>query len=250
MTMKILLHSSAALLLTLGLVSTASADHIDFIKDGGFFLSASSDVGPGTAEQAGDAGNILGSEREVMIDFGSGGEGFLSTGTVTDPPGDTSDLALLFDNSVNAKGTLTLTYDGVNDDVTGAPGLGAPEFTPTYISIVVDVPSIQGTGDLTVELYSGDSFTAFGSLTKSISDPMKYAFPFADPGYSSVDLEDIQRVRVIFASTTEATDVKFSQIVRDRDQVIDEAFIPEPTSLALGLLGICGLGLSKRGKRS
>ena len=91
---------------------SAKANHIDFVSDGGLFLSTTSVLGALDAAQLGAAGNIVGEEREVSIDFSSG-SGILSTGIIDvplgpGPVGPNENIVLLFDNSVNSVGTLKL----------------------------------------------------------------------------------------------------------------------------------------------
>ena len=225
--------TAAACFAALALAAAASANHIDFISDGAFTASTSSDSGPLTVSQLGDAGNILGSEREVTLST-DGTVGIVSAGTAGAPAGagpvgpDTSSF-LLLDDSVTTQGSFVLTYDGV-----GSAGLGGLDFDTQWDQIVVSVPAIIGAADLDVEVE--DTAGNVGRSRILIALPGDYGYAFTNPDYAGVDFTSVDRVSVIVDSIRPASDFAISQITRE--------VIPEPTGL--GLLAAAGLGLVRR----
>lgn len=221
-------HILGALALCLTPVA-AQANHIDFISDGGFLLSTTDLMGPASASQIGDAGNILGTERDVTIDF-SAGSGILSTGVIAVPPGpgpvgpDLSTL-LYFDTSVGSFGTLELNYDGV-----GGVGLGGVDFGTLWNAISVNFAGVQGEGLLTVEVE--DTSMNVGSASATIDAAGVYDFLLADPGYAGVNFNSVDRVTLTLTSTIAASDFAIAQVTR-------ETVVPEPGTL--GLLALTGL---------
>ena len=223
----------------LAVASPAYANHVDFIADGAFTLFTTSTQGSASATQTGDGGNILGSEREVSLDFASG-SGILSTGIIDAPEGPgpvgpNSDIVLLFDNSVNSSGLLTLEYDGEGDD-----GLGGVDFQTQWDSIAVQFADVQGAGDLTVEVE--DTSDSVGSSTLSVADAGTFFFDFDDSGFSGVDFFNVDRVTLFLNTTIDASDFAISQITREaRSEPI-----PEPASMLLGLVGLAGFAARKK----
>ena len=204
------------------------ANHIDFIVDGGFALTTSSDLGPASATQTGDPGNIIGGEREVSLNFNSG-NGFLTTGILSVPAGsgpvgpDPSKV-LLFDNSVSSAGTLTLIYDGA-----GSSGLGGLDFGTAWDQIDVTFSGVQGEGELTVTV--DDTSTNSGALAQTINSAGVYSFDFSAPEYSGVDFTSVDSVQLDLRTSIDASDFAISQITRE--------IVPEPSTgllLPLGLL--------------
>jgi hypothetical protein len=229
-------------LVVFGLTNASYANHIDFIDDAGFFLFASSNIGSSSDTQIGAAGNILGTEREVDLSF-SAGNGFIATGIIAPPgpgpvvgPPSNPAIELLFDNSVNSLGTLTLTYDGL-----GGGGFAPPvDFDTLWNFITVDMSAVQGTGDLTVAVT--DSLNNTGSLTGAVATAGTYSFPFSHPNYAGVDFSSVSRVVVSLTATTAASDFAINEITREASP--GEHNIPEPSAmllLGIGLLGVLGV---------
>ena len=203
-------------LVAIGLTNPSYANHIDFIDDAGFFMFADSVTGSSSSTQTGAAGNILQTEREVDLTFSSG-SGFISTGIVAPPgpgpvvgPPSNPAIELLFDNSVNSLGTLTLTYDGV-----GGAGFAPPvDFDTLWNFITVDMSAVQGSGNLTVAVT--DSSNNTGSLTGAVATAGTYSFPFSNPAYSGVNFSAVSRVVVSLATTTAASDFAINEITRSQ----------------------------------
>ena len=224
---------AAAAGLMFGMVSSASANHIDYLSDGAFSLVASGSSA--TTTVAGAAGNVLGSEREVSIDF-LGGSGLAATAlfdvpTGAGPAGPNTAASLLFDTGSTSLAKLTLNYDGpgssangLNTDLTAGGAFGAAQ---------VDISSIVGTFDVMVT-YTDTMGNSSGS-TQSVSSTGSYVFGFD----GAVDYTSIKSVNVMFTSTTLGSDIGISQIVR---------VVPEPASVGLSLLGVAGIALIGRRK--
>lgn len=216
----------------------ALGNHIDYVTDGGFpMLVARDGVPTATNTSVGAPGNILGSEREVRLDYAGlpGGAIAASTSpTIVGGPGavgpDLSEFILL-QNSGGASGTFTLTYDG-----TGNAGLGGLDFDTNWDAIQVSFFDVQGMGDLTVIVR--DTSNAVGSSTQPISTSLaaSYQFLFTDPGYAAVDFTEVDSVVVRITTTQRGSDFDLSAITRE--------VIPEPASLGLFALG--GLALRRR----
>ena len=225
----------------LGLCLTAAlqANHIDFIADGGFLLTTSSTLGSASATQTGDLGNIVGSEREVSLDFTTG-TGFLTTGTLDVPVGpgpvgpDTSKV-LLFDNSVSSAGTLTLTYDGV-----GSAGLGGLDFDSGWDTIDVTFDAVQGEGSLS--MIAKDGSANMGTLSQTVNSAGTYSFSFADAAYAGVDFKDVDSIEVQLKTTVLASDFSITEITR--------GIVPEPSGLLLLVGAMLPLSHLRRRLRS
>ncbi len=221
------------------LSAAVQASHIDFIVDGGFLLTTSSDLGSATATQTGDPGNILGSEREVSLDFTSG-TGFLTTGTLSipagpGPVGPNPNKVLLFDNSVSSSGTLTLTYDGV-----GNSGLGGIDFDTTWDSVDVAFNAVQGAGNLS--LMVTDAAANSGTMSLPVNAAGVYSFPFADAAYAGVDLGSVDGLEFTLETSVAASDFSISQITRE--------VVPEPSGLLLIVGGLLPLMIVRGRRRS
>jgi hypothetical protein len=224
-------------MLCVGTAAQSRANHIDFIVDGSFSPLVAVGSGSASDVQVGDGGNILGTEREITIDFGSGGSGVLvaagpglaaGAGAV----GANTALELLFSNSAGSAGTMSLMYDGV-----GSAGLGGLDFDTAWDAITVGVSDIQGAGNLSVTV--ADTNANIGTLTTLISAANNYNFQFTDAAFAGVDFSLVDSVEVSFVTTIAGSDVNFSQITR-------EVVIPEPTAVALGALGLIGLAIGRR----
>lgn len=210
--------------------SATQANHIDFIADGGFLLSASTATGPMSDSQLGNPDNILGEERDVTISVTSG-TSIVSSGLITPagpgPAGPDLATVLLFDTGVNGLGSLELTYDGIG---TPGPGLGGVNFVGVWNAISVNLPDVQGEGLLTVEVE--DTSMNVGSVSATVDAAGVYNFLHADPGYSGVNFMSVDRVTVTLNSTLMASDFAIAEIVRS-------TVIPEPGTL--GLLAVVGI---------
>lgn len=228
-----------SIFLGLSLTAALQANHIDFITDGGFLLTTSSTLGSASATQTGDPGNIIGSEREVMLDFTTG-TGFLTTGTLDVPAGpgpvgpDTSKV-LLFDNSVSSAGTLTLTYDGV-----GSAGLGGLDFDTNWDTIDVTFDAVQGEGSLS--LIATDGSANMGTLAQTVNSAGTYSFSFADAAYAGVDFTDVDSLQFKLTTTVLASDFSITEITRQ--------VVPEPTSLLLLVGALLPLSCVRKRLRS
>jgi hypothetical protein len=215
-------------------VSPAFANHIDFISDGGFLSASASAV---TSIQLGAPGNILGSEREVSMDFVSGA-GILSTGITMVPAGPgpvgaAPDTLLWLDNSVLGSGIFKLLYDGV-----GSAGLGGLDFDTMWDMIDVEFAAVQGTGDVSVTVT--DTAANTGTLTIPVAAAGIYSFPFSNGAYAGVNFNSVNAVEVTLETTQDASDFAISQITR---------VVPEPTTTSLLIVAVLGLVAIKRRRR-
>jgi hypothetical protein len=178
----------------------------------------------------------LGTEREVDLSFTSG-SGFIASGILGPPgpgpvvgPPSNPAIELLFINSVNSLGTLTLTYDDV-----GSGGFAPPvDFDTLWNFISVDISDVQGTGNLSVEVT--DSSSNSGSLTGAVAAAGVYSFPFTHPAYAAVDFTSVSRVVVTLETTTAASDFAINQITRE--DTPGEFTVPEPGTMVLAALGL------------
>ena len=214
--------------------SAASAAHIDFISDGGFApVAASSEFGPVTASQGGDAGNILGGQRDIILTPDAVNEGIITAGTIGAVPNDgpvtdeNNPGRLLFDTSTGTFGTLEIIYDGV-----GTAGLGGLDFS-AWVGIAIDLTDLDGMGDLSIRLNDINGQNA--TVTQSAAAIGTYTFLFAD--YGSVDITQIDAVSVKINSTELASDFEIASIVR---------VVPEPATAALAALGLGAATLRRR----
>ena len=231
---------AAAFAMIVGVNSGVKADHIDYLTDGGFTLIASGGVS-NSSTQTGNPGNILGSEREVTIDFLSGTSGFVSAfldapAGPTSPPGDDPMEMLLLSNSVNSAARYTLTYDGV-----GSAGLGGVDLTNggAFDSVDVNFSGVQGSGDLMVSFT--DTMGNTGSSNLTVNSAGTYSFAFSDSAYSGIDFTSIDSVVVVLETDATASDFAISEITRG-------AAVPEPSSIALTFLGAGCLLAARRRK--
>ena len=216
------------------LPAVVRANYIDFIVDGGFILVADSG-NPDSAVQIGNPGNILGSEREVDLTFSSG-SGVISAAVLGVPPvppvGPNPNIVMLFSNSVDSRGELTLTYDGV-----GSAGFGPSNFSSMWNFIQVDMALVQGAGHLTVEVT--DTSSNSGSLTGLVNSAGTYSFPFANGAYAAVDFTMVDSVVVTLDTAIAASDFAIRSITREARP--GQNVIPEPASMLLALIGLVGL---------
>lgn len=236
--MKKLVVGIVALLATVGQVGVLTANHIDFVSDGGFFAATNSNAGPVTVFQTGDAGNILGTERQVTLTVASG-QGIVSAGIVgvapgPGPVGPSPTTSLLLNNSFGALGLFDLTYDGV-----GSAGLGGQDFETLWDRIAVTFSGVQGAGSLTVEVE--DASNNVGAMTQAVNAAGVFSFPFNNSGYGSVDFRAVDRVTVKLLTTVAASDFELSEITRE--------MIPEPSVATLSVLGLVGLVAAGRRAR-
>ena len=213
------------------------ASHIDYLVDGGYFSHTDHLAGLDSVALAGDAGNILGSEREVTLDFISG-TGFVSSGTLgasagPGPVGPDSTKVLQLSNSVTSLAKFTITYDGV-----GSAGLGGVDLDTAWDEIVVEFVAVQGAGELTLTL--DDTAAGTGSSTKTVSSGGSVAFSFADAGFAGVDKASLDSIKLTLDTMEAASDFSIASVTL--------ATVPEPNSALLAVSGLLLLALRLRRK--
>ncbi|MGJ8696722.1 MAG: PEP-CTERM sorting domain-containing protein [Verrucomicrobiaceae bacterium] len=230
MNYRILSLSSLAL-------ASAHANHVDFISDGGFSLSATDATN--SAIQTGAGGNLLGGEREVVLtaDLGS------LTASVNAPvgPGPVGTngaivLAVSAD-SPDALGSLNLRYDGA-----GSAGLGGADFNTNWNFLRVDLASISG-GALDLRLTVSDSD---GSMAQAAIPALTtggfYSFSFDDPAFvnGGVDFGSLDSLTFDFETIDPGVSFSINSITRE--------VVPEPGATLLA--GVGCLALIGRRRRS
>jgi len=217
---------ASTLVVSLVIGQVCLANHIDFISDAGFLLSASATTGPQSATQVGAGGNIIGAEREVMISTSSGNvTAEVNAPAGPGPVGPNSDFWLQFSNSISSAGQMMLTFDGV-----GGAGLGGLDFDTNWNFFSVDFVGVQGTGDVTVA--ATDTNGNSGAVTKAVSAVGALSFGFTSTGYAGVDFTSLDSVKVTLQSTELASDFGIGSITREA--------VPEPASVGLLVLACLG----------
>ena len=219
---------------------SAFANHIDFLFDGGFSISAdTTGIATVNAAQAGAAGNILGSERNVSLtaDLGT------LTATLAAPIGPgpvalntaTANASILgVTSNAEGLGTLDLLYNGV-----GAAGLGGSDFDTRWNFIGINLPSVTGTLDVRVNVT--DSLGKMGQVSRGgLMAGGNYFFSFTDPAFTNagVNFSSVNAVSVHFETVTQGTAFQVGSITREA--------IPEPTSALLAGFGALGLMFRRR----
>ncbi len=229
----------------MGLASTASANHIDFIQDDSnpangvtdanfsLFTSGSATI---MSSQLGEPDDILGGQRDVSLTR----RGFGSVASVSKAAG-SSVIEVRNGNVSNS--LVRLDYLAFENS----------DFASRWDSVAVNLTRLfqsSGVGDPEVEIgvtfYSGvNQETIFAPrLEGSInSGPQSVIFRFSD--YSSIDFGDIDGVSVIFDSKILGTDFDIDSITRE---MVDAAPVPAPAALALFGLGLAGIGAIRRRK--
>ena len=231
------LYASLTAIGGLALASTASANHIDFIADGGFMLSATDATTTGT--QLGAGGNILGAERNVTLvgDIGLATAGL--TGVPTGPGAVGPDVGSVISFASSAAtagdssiGSLTLLYNGV-----GGAGLGGSDFSTQWNAISVNLPSVTGSLDLRLTVADSDNSDGFSSIGNVTTGGI-YNFLFADTGFSGVDFSMVDSVQLDIDTTVDNTSFDLAEITRE--------VVPEPSSGVLALVGCLGFIVRRR----
>ena len=233
---------------TLSLIATVSvlalpsafANHIDFLFDGGFTITADSVmVATVNATQTGAAGNILGSERNVSLTADLG----VLTATLTAPMGAgpvapntaAANLAILgVTADSQGLGTLGLLYNGV-----GTTGLAGSDFDTTWNFVGINLPSV--TGLLDIRLNVTDTLGRTGQVARGgITAGGNYFFSFTDPAFTNagVNFLSVNAVNVQFETVTPGTSFSVGSITREA--------VPEPTSALLAGCGAFGFLLRRR----
>ena len=220
----------------LALATTASANHVDFIVDGGFMLSASGESVMGTQLGAGE--NILGTEREVTL-TADDGTATANFGVAAGPGAVGRDIGSVISfASSNATagdasiGSLTLLFDGV-----GSAGLGGSDFSTLWNAVSLVLPSV--TGELDIRLTVGDvnsdiGFSSIGGITSAGT----YSFLFADTGFTGVDFSMVDSVQVDIDTIVDNTSFDLAEITRE--------VVPEPSSGVLALVACLGFIARRR----
>lgn len=215
----------------------ASANHIDFLADAGFDISADdTQVDRTLFTSSGSPENIIGAERDVMLwaDLG----GYTAKLDVPAGPGtvgpNTAVILRVAPTGADSLGTLRLTYDGQ-----GSAGLGGLDFDTKWDSLDVTFDSISG-GELDLRLSVRDTnnnsgVAAFGGL----SGAGAYSFAFTRSEFTNVDFTSLDSVSFDFETIDMGVSYGISGITREA--------VPEPSSTLL--IGLAMLGLAGRRRR-
>ena len=184
-----------------------------------------------TVDPNGDT--IIGRSRAVSIMAAdmSGADGIITADLVEESD---TDGAVVFSNSAEAMGTLTLDYGTFSDfNVVNAP---------MYNSFEIDFSAVEpedDTADVTFTVTDTDGNS--GTLTQDLDDEGTLTF-FYDNFGSDIDFTSLDTISVEIASTTPGADFTIEEITREVN------VIPEPATAALA--GIAGLGLMLRRRRA
>lgn len=219
----------------------ASANHIDFLSDAGFSISADeTDASPTMNTSTGAGGNIIGEEREVTLwaDLGA----FNAVLDVPAGPGPVgSNTAVILNVSPTGPdaafsfGTLRLAYNGP-----GSTGLGGLDFDTRWDSLDVSFASITG-GQLDLRLSVSDTNGNTGmAALGALGSPGSYSFSFTDSGFvnAGVDFTSVDSVIFDFETIDPGVAFGISGITREA--------IPEPSSTLLIGLSIVGFVSRRR----
>ena len=228
----------------------ALANHIDFLTDAGFSIDASADDsdpagGPtiitGSNIGTGNAGNIIGSERDVFLiaDFGSynaqldvpAGSGSVGSNTSV-----ILNVSPTGTDASGSFGSLRLTYDGQ-----GSAGLGGLDFASSWDSLDVNFDRISG-GALDLRLAVTDTNGNTGrSALGALDMGGIYSFPFLDREFVNAGVDFTSLDSIVFDFETIDPGVSFGIASITREAV------PEPSSSLL--LGLSLIGLVTRRRR-
>ena len=213
----------------------ALANHIDFLSDGGFDISADdTQMDPTMFSSSGDPGNIIGAEREVTLwaDFGSYNaklDAPMGAGTVGGNTAVILNVAPTGPNAADSFGTLRLVYNGQ-----GNTGLGGLDFDTMWDSLDVSFNSISGGQlDLRVSVSDTNGNTGMAAMG-GIGSAGSYSFAFTDSEFvnAGVDFTSVDSITFDFETIDPGVSFGVSGITREA--------IPEPSSTLMVGLALFG----------
>jgi hypothetical protein len=236
MKLKIITLAAAMAAITL---PSAMANHVDFLSDGGFMISAT-EGNTVTGTQVGAGGNIIGSERNLTLTADVGDwTATLNAPAGAGPVGPNAASFIGVTGTPGALGTLDLLYNGV-----GNAGLGGLDFDTVWNFIRVDLPLISG-GALDLRLTVADTDGDFAQVSMGgLTTGGLYSFSFTDAGFTNaaVDFTKVNSLLVSIETIDTGVSYNVGSITREA--------VPEPGTTLLFGLGAFGMVFFRRYRKA